>query len=199
MSPLPEDARRRLLELARQSIVSSVVHGELPRMPPADPVLAAPAGAFVTLRITGRLRGCIGRLDFTQALADSVVCSAASAALHDARFRPLAAEEISVLTIEISVLSPPAAIRADEIEIGRHGLIITRGPARGVLLPQVALERAWDAIYFLEETCIKAGLARDAWRDAGTIVEGFIAEVFSEADFAESPAGDRSADYSSSA
>jgi AmmeMemoRadiSam system protein A len=199
MSPLPEDARRRLLDLARESIVSAVVGREVPHVPPADSVLAAPAGAFVTLRIAGRLRGCIGRLDSTQPLADSIACSAANAAVHDPRFRPVAVEEIPEISIEISVLSPPAPIRREEIEIGRHGLIVSRGAARGVLLPQVALERSWDAAYFLGETCVKAGLGRDAWRDPATVIEGFTAEVFSEGEFARSTATGRSPDYSSSA
>lgn len=206
MSPLPEDARRRLLEIARQSIVSAAGRGEvheeayreLPDALIRDSVLATPAGAFVTLRKASRLRGCIGSLDFTQPLAAAVACSAASAALHDPRFRPVAAEEILALTIEISVLSPPAPIRPEEIEIGRHGLIITRGPARGILLPQVAVERSWSAHYFLAETCVKAGLARDAWRDAAILIEGFTAEVFSEDDLADSAAC-RSAGYSNSA
>ncbi len=126
------------------------------------------------------LRGCVGQVENPGPLADVVARSAISAALHDSRFPPIAAEEIAALQIEISVLTAPERILPETIVAGLHGLLIARGSSRGLLLPQVAAERNWSGRRLLEETCVKAGLARDAWRDPATDVFGFTAEVFSE-------------------
>ncbi len=180
MSPLSEEDRRTLLALARQAIVEAVVHGQVPEEPLPGGVLARPAGAFVTLHLRGGLRGCIGRIEATEPLADTVVRCAVSAALHDPRFDPIRRDELEGLEIEISILTPPVSIRPGEIEIGRHGLVVSRGPFRGLLLPQVAVEHALTAERFLEETCRKAGLASGAWRDAETQIHAFTCEVFAE-------------------
>lgn len=108
---------------------------------------------------------------------------AKAAALEDPRFSPLSPQELVEIEIEISVLSPIEPIAPDQIESGKHGLVVTRGSIRGVLLPQVAAEFQWTAERFLEETCVKAGLERDAWKDAATQIEAFTAEVFSESEF----------------
>lgn len=113
-------------------------------------------------------------------LADVVARSAINAALNDTRFLPVRADEISELEIEISVLSALERILPEAITAGEHGLLVVRGPLRGLLLPQVASERNWTAVRFLEETCVKAGLPRDAWRDPATEVYGFTAEIFTE-------------------
>jgi hypothetical protein len=107
---------------------------------------------------------------------------ARAAALEDPRFRPVRPEELAEITIDISVLSPPRVTKAEEIESGKHGLIVSRGYRRGVLLPQVATERGWGAQRFLEEACAKAGLEREAWRAAGVMIETFTAEAFGETD-----------------
>ncbi len=153
----------------------------LPDLPPALGRLAEPGGAFVTVQCKGRLRGCIGRTHSDNALADTVVQCAIGAARQDTRFKPLRMEELAGLEIEISVLSEMQALTPDEIEVGIHGIVVTRGGSRGLLLPQVAAERNWSATRFLEEACRKAGLQPDAWGDAETKLFAFIADVFSEA------------------
>lgn len=182
MSPLPSDERRALLELARRAIVEAVHGRPLPETAPAA-AERTPCGVFVSLHQHGQLRGCIGQLESPDPLAVAVTRCAASAALDDPRFDPVRAEEIPGLAIEISVLSPPAPITLEQIEVGKHGLLVARTRLRGVLLPQVAVEQHWPALRFLEETCRKAGLDRDAWKDPGTKVLGFTAEVFSEREF----------------
>ncbi|HYL11343.1 MAG TPA: AmmeMemoRadiSam system protein A [Candidatus Acidoferrales bacterium] len=185
MSPLPRDDQRTLLELARRAISES-----LSRLPPFDvPTVSVsldrPAGAFVTLYREGQLRGCIGRIEAVERLVKTVVDCAVGAAFHDPRFTPVVAEELSLLLIEISVLSPATPIRPEAVEVGLHGLVISREPFRGVLLPKVAAERGWTSQRFLEETCRKAGLPPDAWRNPETECLSFTNEVFSEAEFKE--------------
>ena len=151
----------------------------IPEIPPS---LAAPGSAFVTLHTLETppaLRGCVGFLERSRPLYKSVIDAAAAAALHDTRFPPVSPEELAGLTIEISVLSPFRNVRPEEIKVGVHGLAVTRGAARGLLLPQVAVERNWNAMRFLAETCRKAGLEPDAWR-SGAQVEAFTAQIFAE-------------------
>ena len=128
------------------------------------------------------MRGCIGQLPSNHPLIEVVAHCAKAAALEDPRFRPLSPQELDEIEIEISVLSPLEPIALHQIEPGKHGVVVTRGAHRGVLLPQVAAEYQWTAERFLEETCEKAGLERDAWKDAETCIEAFTAEVFSESD-----------------
>jgi AmmeMemoRadiSam system protein A len=169
--------------------------------PPGN--LAMPAGAFVTLHRRGRLRGCIGRIEPIEPLADVVAHCAAAAAEEDPRFSPLQADELVELEIEISVLSPLEAATPEEVEPGRHGLVVSKGLRRGVLLPQVAVQYMWTRERFLEETCHKGGLETDAWTHPETRIEIFTAEVFSETEFRALEAADadrvsESSDYSSS-
>jgi len=140
------------------------------------------AGAFVTLRRQGRLRGCIGQIVLGISIVDVVSYSAAAAALEDPRFRPVQIDELAEIEIELSILSAPEEIQAHEIEAGRHGLIVSRGSQRGLLLPQVAAEHRWESQRFLEETCVKAGLERDSWKDPQTKISGFTAIVFRESE-----------------
>jgi AmmeMemoRadiSam system protein A len=109
----------------------------------------------------------------------AVAETARAAAFEDTRFYPVTIEEAPHLQIELSVLSPPKEISPDEVEIGRHGLLIGMMGRRGLLLPQVPIEHGWDRVTFLEQTCRKAGLPVDAWQ-RGAKVEGFTAEVFGE-------------------
>ena len=147
-------------------------------MPQIAESLSWPAGAFVTLHRHGELRGCIGRLQPDQAVARVVAHCAVAACSQDPRFPPVTAEELHDLDIELSILGPiePVA-NLEEIEVGRHGVIIERDGHRGLLLPQVAVERKWDRKRFVEETCRKAGLPRDAWQ-AGATMSKFEADVF---------------------
>jgi AmmeMemoRadiSam system protein A len=139
------------------------------------------AGVFVSLHKRDALRGCIGHIEPDQPLSRAVSSSAIAAASTDPRFDPVTPDEMRELQIEVSILGLLERVaRADEIEIGRHGLLVERGWNRGLLLPQVAVEWGWDAEAFLSQTCHKAGLPLDAWRAAATIWR-FEAEVFSEA------------------
>jgi AmmeMemoRadiSam system protein A len=180
-SPLSDEDRRALLDLARRAVAFAVEDRGLLDVAPGPGNLSRHAGAFVTLHRRGRLRGCIGQLEPDEALARVVVHCARSAAREDPRFEPVCAAELAEIEIEISVLSPPAPIRPEEIEAGKHGLVITRGEKRGVLLPQVAAHYRWTPERFLEETCVKGGMEREAWRDSATRIEAVLADVFSEA------------------
>lgn len=140
-------------------------------------------GAFVTLTMGGVLRGCIGRVVPDRPLGVLVRDMAVAAARDDPRFPPVEAEELGGIHVEISVLTPPAPllpVLPELVVIGRDGLIVRRGEASGLLLPQVAVERGWGPDLFLAAACRKAGLVGDAWRDAGTEVLTFRAEVFGE-------------------
>jgi len=184
MSPLSNDDCRALLDLARRAISTAVIEKQILDIPPYPAALTSPAGAFVTLhREDGHLRGCVGQVEFPGPLAETVARVAISAALHDSRFPEVQPDELDRLDIEISVLSVPEPILPEAIVIGFHGLLVVKGEKRGLLLPQVAGQRNWSAQQFLEETCAKADLPRDAWRETFTRVLAFTAEVFSEAGF----------------
>ncbi len=137
----------------------------------------------MTLHCRGRLRGCIGRVMDLGSLASVVAECAASAATADPRFSRLAGEDLAELEIEISVLSTLRRATANEVEPGVHGLLVSLGAKRGILLPQVAEKYKWPREYFLEQTCCKAGLDANAWKNRQTRIEIFTAEVFSEAEF----------------
>ena len=141
-------------------------------------------GVFVTLHKFGRLRGCMGTLDPTLPLAEAVRQAAGSAALHDPRFPPVAAGELPELVVEVSIMSQPWPMGSpEELQRGRHGVIVRRGPRQGLFLPQVATEHHLDKETFLSRCCSeKAGLPADAWREPDTEVLLFTAQVFSESD-----------------
>jgi len=180
MSPLCNDDWLALVEIARRAISTAVLESRMPDLPPYSPRLSEHRGAFVSLYREGKLRGCVGQVENPGPLAEVVACSAINAALYDSRFTPVGAAEIPSLEIEISVLSPLERIQAEAIVVGRHGLLVVRERFRGILLPQVAAERHWSSERLLEETCLKAGLARDSWRDPATELYGFTAEIFFE-------------------
>ncbi len=180
MSQLSSDDWLALVEIARRAISSAILEKCIPDFPPCPAPLSERRGAFVSLYRDGILRGCVGQVENPGTLADVIARSAISAALYDSRFPPIAADEVATLDIEISVLTAPERILPEAIVAGRHGLLVVSGAERGLLLPQVATERKWSGRRLLEETCIKAGLARDAWRDPATEVFGFTAEVFSK-------------------
>lgn len=170
--------RRFLLDLAHRAINAALTGDELD--PGAVPEkLRATRGAFTTLMLQQRLRGCVGYVFAVKPLFETVAETAVAAACNDFRFEPVSAAEAPFLKVEISVLSPLQAIDPDDVVVGKHGLVITLGARRGLLLPQVASEHNWDAATFLEQTCHKAGLPPDAWRE-GAKIEAFTAEVFGE-------------------
>jgi AmmeMemoRadiSam system protein A len=179
--PLTPQERRFLLELARASIQARLDEDSLPEHAPDPGPLSEHRGAFVTLTIDGLLRGCIGHVVGVEPLWLSVRSNAVAAAFHDPRFSPLQREEIDSTEIEISALSTLEEIEGpDSIQVGVHGLLIERGTARGLLLPQVATHNNWDRATFLEHTCRKAGLERDCWRDGESRLSTFEVESFSE-------------------
>ena len=182
MSSLGNREKQLLLEVARRALIAAVERRESLEIPFPELSLTETPGAFVTLRCRGRLRACIGQIESSQLLVEVVAHSAKAAALEDSRFNPVRSEELAEIDIELSILSPLEEIASDRIEAGRHGLIVTRGSQCGVLLPQVAIERRWNAERFLEESCVKAGLTREAWKIPGTLIQGFTAEVFSESE-----------------
>jgi AmmeMemoRadiSam system protein A len=176
--------RRRLIAHARAAVLTRVAGGREARgvaEEPDAPALASPGAAFVTLHVDGALRGCIGTSERRRSLWRVVGDMASAAATRDPRFPPIDVADLPALSVEISVLSPDVVIhRPEEIEIGRHGLDIRRGGARGLLLPQVAVEHGLDRETFLAATCRKAGLPADAWHDQATEIRVFEAEVFGD-------------------
>jgi len=183
--------RQSLLAHARQTVRRAVACGDGDAAvatrtaidEAASPTLTAPGAAFVTLHVDGRLRGCIGTVERRRPLWQVVADMAAAAATRDPRFAPIRAADLGALSVEISVLTPDVVIAGPEdIDIGRHGLDVRRDGVRGLLLPQVAVEHGLNGERFLAETCRKAGLPGDAWRDAGTEIRAFEADVFGDDD-----------------
>lgn len=172
--------RATLLKLAHASIEATFEKREIPLDAPS-PHLAEPRGAFTTIYIHGELRGCVGYVFPTTSLYRTVAETARAAAFEDTRFWPLSREEALEVEISLSILSPLHPIRAEEVEVGRHGLLISQHGHRGLLLPQVPVGHGWDRVTFLEQTCYKAGLPADAWQK-GAKIEAFTAEVFGDGD-----------------
>ena len=199
------EQRRALLGIAHQAILCALERRPFPEAPPFASGLAEPRGVFTTLYLRGelhhelggelhreshseshlelhrQLRGCVGYALPIAPLYRAVAETARAAAFDDSRFLPVTLEEASQLEVSLSVLSRLVAILPEAVEVGRHGLLISDGVRRGLLLPQVPVEYGWDRETFLEQTCRKAGLPLDAWRKTATI-EAFTAEVFSDAD-----------------
>ena len=173
-----QEERGLLLHLAHESIISALENREILLEPPT-PHLAEPRGAFTSLYFDGNLRGCVGYVLPIGSIYRAVAETARAAAFEDSRFDSVTLDEARHLQIELSILSVPRPISTEEIEVGRHGLLITAGFRRGLLLPQVPIEHQWNRVTFLEQTCRKAGLPIDAWQTGATI-EAFTAEVFGE-------------------
>ena len=173
-----------LFGLARAAIQARLAAAAPPELPAATPALSRPAGVFVTLRCRGALRGCIGRIQTERPLSESVRDLAEAAAFGDRRFQPLEAQEYPELEVELSVLTPPEPLAPESlpgsVQVGTHGLIVRLHGRSGLLLPQVASERGWDALTFLQQTSRKAGLPADAWSAEGAVVEAFRCEIYEE-------------------
>ena len=177
---LTDEQRHFLIDIARRAVTARV-SGSRPSTAPSFDLPPA-SGVFVTLKLAGQLRGCLGTLECFNNLASEVARCAADAASEDPRFPPVTATEVLGLTVEVSVLGPLERIdprQTGAMTIGDHGLVVEQGRLRGLLLPQVATERKWDLEQFLRQTCHKAGLAADAW-ERGAIVYRFSAEVFGD-------------------
>jgi len=178
---MTETEKAELLRIARQTVAGQFQGGGDPATGDMEG-LQREGGAFVTLHKGGELRGCIGNFFSDKPLHKTVAEMALSAAFKDPRFSALREDELDEVDFEISVLSPLRQIEnVEEIEVGRHGIFITKGTSRGVLLPQVASEHGWDRETFLAHTCMKAGLPPDEWRH-GAKIEVFSAQVFGEKD-----------------
>jgi AmmeMemoRadiSam system protein A len=182
-----QDERTLLLRLAHDSILSALncgtsESGELKReIPLGAPTahLSEARGAFTSLYLRGELRGCVGYVLPASSVYRAVAETARAAAFEDTRFHPVTLPEAQALEIELSILSPPQPISPEAIEVGRHGLLISMGGHRGLLLPQVPIEHNWDRTAFLEQTCRKAGLPLDAWKN-GAKIEAFTAAIFGD-------------------
>ena len=176
---LTEDEKQTLREMARTVIENRVLDKPIPRLETDSERLKEKRGAFVTIHKQGQLRGCIGNIRGNQPLYQTVAAMADEAAFNDPRFPPVSREELEELDIEVSVMTPLKRIEnVEEIEVGKHGLYIEKGFRSGLLLPQVATEYGWDRTTFLEHTCYKAGLDRNAWKEKGTRIHIFSADVF---------------------
>jgi len=177
MDSLTDSERQSLLEVARQAVRVAAETGRHfePASSPAR--LREKRAVFVSLHKRGELRGCIGSTVARLPLDCAVADAAYSAAMQDPRFDPVTPDEVPLIDVEISVLSPFVEIQPPEVVVGVHGLMISRDFARGLLLPQVAEQRHWSAERFLDETCRKAGLPADAWKH-GAKIQGFTADVF---------------------
>ena len=173
----PEE-RFILLRLAHESIESALDNREITLDTPSAH-LGEPRGAFTTLYLQGALRGCVGYVFPVESVYRTVAETARAAAFDDTRFLPVTRPEAPQLAVSLSILSPLQMIPPEEVEIGRHGLLISQHGRRGLLLPQVPVEHGWDRRTFLEQTCHKAGLPPDAWQKGATI-EAFTAEIFGD-------------------
>jgi AmmeMemoRadiSam system protein A len=171
---------RACLDLARRALAHYFETGCLLPTPVKTGRLKEARGAFVTLNVDGCLRGCVGYPLPAKPLDETLIEMAVAAASQDTRFEPLRPDEMDRLRIDVSVLGLPEPV-ADpaEVVVGRHGIIVSKGFHRGLLLPQVPGEYGWDRETFLDHGCLKAGLPRDAWR-RGAKIEVFTAQVFSE-------------------
>ena len=182
------DQRRILLAIAHEAITAKIAGEPLPGKPPLDRAAASlwaaleePRGVFTTLYSRCELRGCVGYVVPAKPLFQAVAETACAAAFEDSRFWPVSPAEAPELKISLSVLSQLFPIDAAHVEVGRHGLVISDGVRRGLLLPQVPVEHGWDRETFLEQTCRKARLPIDAWKKSATI-EAFVAKVFGDDD-----------------
>lgn len=178
---LKKNQQKFLLELARKAIRKYMKSGETLKVKIEDEELKEKRGAFVTLKVNDQLRGCIGYPLPYKPLYETIIDVAVSAATQDFRFQPLILEELDETEIEISVLSLPKPVKdTKEIEVGKHGIVISKGLHKGLLLPQVPVEWNWDLETYLCHGCLKAGLEEDEWKKGDCRIEIFSAQVFSE-------------------
>jgi hypothetical protein len=178
---LSRKEQKILLAMTRKALEEYVRNGIMPSTDVKEMKLLEKRGAFVTLTKNGSLRGCIGYIQPVAPLYKTVSDMAIAASTRDPRFPPVTQRELKDIHIEISVLSPlKLIVDTNEIEVGRHGLYMTRGNNSGLLLPQVATQQGWNREEFLSQTCVKAGLPTQAWKDRGTQIYTFSAQIFSE-------------------
>lgn len=178
---LTEEEKKSLLEIARNTVESYVRTGKIPETKPLTAKLSEKRGVFVTLHKKGELRGCIGYVEAVKPVYQAVSEMAVAASTEDPRFPRVGAAELKDIDIEITVLSPLSRITDPQsVVVGTHGLVMRRGGRSGLLLPQVPVEQGWNRQEFLEYTCLKAGLPKDAWKDKATEIFVFTGQVFGE-------------------
>jgi len=176
---LTTEEKHSLRQIAQATIEARLKGERFQRGDILTETLKEKRGAFVSLHSHGQLRGCIGHIQPNRPLHQIIEEMALAAAFEDPRFSPLTLKELQDLELEISVLTPLQRIRdVQEIEVGKHGLYIKKGFCSGLLLPQVATEYKWDRVAFLEETCRKAGLPRNAWKEKDAEIYLFSADIF---------------------
>lgn len=177
---LSADELKLLLRISRSAIESSILGKPIPEIKADSEGLNAGCGAFVSLHKDDRLRGCIGTLASANPLYKTVFDMAIAAATQDPRFSPVTPDELPEIKLEVSVISPMKEITGpSDVIIGKHGLYLVKGNRRGVLLPQVAIENELEPGEFLEQTCLKAGLDPDDWKEGATIF-AFEADIIKE-------------------
>ncbi len=181
-SELSPELQQKVLQIARDTIECYIRTQAKPddiEVPESE--LQQKAGAFVTIKTHGRLRGCIGHIEGVQPLYKTIMDMAIAASTQDPRFPPMREDELAAMHLEISVMTPLRRVEAaEEVEVGMHGILMRRGFRSGLLLPQVATEHHWDRETFLEHTCMKAGLSPHDWQDPQTEIYIFSAQVFHE-------------------
>ena len=174
--------RTRLLQVARKSLEHFLNNGQRTKFTTETPELQTKRAVFVTLRErdSGDLRGCIGQTEAHRTLIEAVARTAISAAVDDSRFPQVKLNELANLLIEINVLTPMYDITPDNVVVGKHGLLLSKGSCRGLFLPEVAVSRGWDRLTFLDELCRKADLPRGSWRDADAELQAFESDSWEE-------------------
>lgn len=178
---LSEGDKRALLDLARQRLLEHLEQSKPETFEVDSAALQEHRAAFVTWRTkAGELRGCIGEVIAQRPLVESIERMAVASGTEDPRFPSVATHELPHLTVEISALTPMTSIKPENVEVGRHGLMISKGYSSGLLLPQVPLEQGWDREGYLSGLCAKAGLPKDAWRKSDVQLRSFEAEVWGE-------------------
>lgn len=178
---------KKLIKIARDSIAAYFNKKELSFSDEDKERFKEKLGVFVTLKIDDELRGCIGFVEGVNPLYEAIADAANAAAFSDPRFMPLTTEEFEKVKVEVSVLTKPELIDVkkpeeymEKIKVGEDGLIVKSSYGSGLLLPQVAVEWKWDVKEFLENSCQKAGLSKDAWKDLENKIYKFQAEIFTE-------------------
>ncbi len=178
---LRPELQKKLIHIARETIENYIRSRTTSEFSVEEPELLEKCGAFVTIRSHGQLRGCIGHVEGIKPLYQTIIDMAIATSTEDPRFSPVTEQELDSLEIEISVMSPLRKIDdPEEVEVGKHGILMRRGFRSGLLLPQVATEHNWDRQTFLEHTCRKALLPDTAWQDPETDIYIFSAQVFHE-------------------
>ncbi|MBL4824486.1 MAG: AmmeMemoRadiSam system protein A [SAR324 cluster bacterium] len=179
---LSEESKSRLLRVARESLEIFLTSGQRTVFTSEIPELLKKRAVFVTLRkkVSGNLRGCVGQIEARYRLIEAVAKTAIFSAVDDSRFPPLEPDELPNLLIEINVLTPSAPIKPEAVEIGKHGLQLSKGTSGGLFLPEVALSNGWDRLTFLEELCRKADLPKGSWQETDAELRSFETESWEE-------------------